>query len=188
MSSALWLREWSEGSRDVPKRLRRATTTTVSLKSQNRCVRSLQNALWKFRSPRVWAHFPRMKFWKLAVSVQLPHFPCYVCTPTVSSQNLNLNISIWGSQKSHIQIHRILRQTIVSPATFLRNVRMQEFKPQGLEEHLSLECLETGRTPETGCPIPPAQTKNPQTRHLRIWISGTFPTGLEIAPLNVQIC
>ena len=37
------------------------------LKSQNRRLFLLRHALWKFKSPRGWAHFSRLNFWKLAV-------------------------------------------------------------------------------------------------------------------------
>ena len=38
------------------------------LKSQNHCLCSLPNALWKFKSPRGWAHSSRLNFWKLGAS------------------------------------------------------------------------------------------------------------------------
>ena len=37
------------------------------LESQSHCLCLLQNALWKFKSPRGWAHFSGLSFWKLAV-------------------------------------------------------------------------------------------------------------------------
>ena len=36
-------------------------------KSQNHCLCSLPNALWKFRSPRGWAHSSRSNLWRLSV-------------------------------------------------------------------------------------------------------------------------
>ena len=37
------------------------------IESQNPCLFSLQNALWKFKSPRGWTHFSLLSFWKPAV-------------------------------------------------------------------------------------------------------------------------
>ena len=42
---------------------------------RNHCLGSLQNALWRFKSPRGWAHFSRLNFWKLAASPPFSHFP-----------------------------------------------------------------------------------------------------------------
>ena len=41
------------------------------LKSQNHCLRSLQNTLCKLESPRGWARFFRLNFWKLAAFIAI---------------------------------------------------------------------------------------------------------------------
>ena len=33
--------------------------------SNPRTIGSIKHALWEFKSPRVWAHFPRLSFWKV---------------------------------------------------------------------------------------------------------------------------
>ena len=47
--------------------LRFAKFQVEGLESQDHCLFSLQNALWKFKSLRGWAHSFRFSFWKLAV-------------------------------------------------------------------------------------------------------------------------
>ena len=42
------------------------------LKSQSHCLCSLQDALWKLRSPRGWARFSRLKLWNWKLAATTP--------------------------------------------------------------------------------------------------------------------
>ena len=53
--------------------VRFATITIEGLKSQNHCLTSLQNAPWKFKSPRGWAPSSRLSVWTLAVPPWVYH-------------------------------------------------------------------------------------------------------------------
>ena len=50
------------------QQLRTRTIAYILLKALHHCLCSLQHALWKFRSPRGWAHLSRLSFWTLAVT------------------------------------------------------------------------------------------------------------------------
>ena len=52
------------------------------LKFQSHCLFSLQNAHLKFKSPRGWAHFSRLSFWKLAARKRT-----YIMNNTCQSKN-----------------------------------------------------------------------------------------------------
>ena len=58
------------------------------LESQNHCLFPIQSALWEFKSPRGWAHFSRLNFWKLAVALNITVAEDYMAYVYIHNTNI----------------------------------------------------------------------------------------------------
>ena len=67
LNFALPLRVFLVASTVGSRKFRFAEFQIEGLESQNHCLRSLQNALWKFKSPRGWPNSSRLNFSKLTI-------------------------------------------------------------------------------------------------------------------------